>query len=297
MDDARLAELRSAYAEELRGLGQITYQPVVDAFASVPREAFMGPGPWLIYGGAALTALPGKAETPDADPAHLYRNVLVALDREKRLNNGEPLFWARLFNALRPGPGERVIHVGAGTGYYTAILAHMVGPGGRVTGIEFEPDLAERARTSFADAANVEILAGDGMALAAGAADVIVASCGLDAVPLAWVKLLNEGGRLLMPLTATMPDWSGGGGGCNLMITRHGERFSAEWVGAVAIYNCMSGRTSEASERIRQALRFPTQPSDWPAWKPPAIASLRLSDKPDATAVLAGDGWWLSGVA
>jgi len=289
VSEERLAALRRAYAEELRALANLTYAPVVEAFAAVPREAFLGPGPWKTYGANLVAGV-----TPDADAAHIYRNVLVALDEAKRLNNGEPRFWAYLFNALRPASGERVIHVGAGTGYYTALLAHMVGPSGRVTGIEFERDLAERAQASFQGAANVEVLAGDGMALAAGPADVIVASCGLDAVPLAWVKLLTDGGRLLMPLTATMPDWSGGGGGCNLMLTRRGDQYAAEWVGAVAIYNCMSGRTDLASQRIRDALAFPSRVEDWPAWKPPVIASLQLFGKPDATAVLAGDGWWLS---
>jgi protein-L-isoaspartate(D-aspartate) O-methyltransferase len=176
MTDARLDALRLAYAHELRDLAQLTHQPIIDAFAAVPREHFMGPGPWKTYGGDLTEGM-----TPDADPAHIYKNILVALDAAKRLNNGEPRFWAYLFQWLRPMAGERVIHVGAGTGYYTALLAHMVGPTGSVTGVEFEPDLAARARASLADQPNVEILAGDGMALAQGEADVIVASCGLEA--------------------------------------------------------------------------------------------------------------------
>jgi protein-L-isoaspartate(D-aspartate) O-methyltransferase len=111
MTDDRLAGLRLAYAEELRGLAQVTHAPVIEAFAAVPRERFLGPGPWRVP-----SATGGDALTPDDDPAHIYKNVLVSLDRDKRLNNGEPGYWAYAFEAIRPAPGERAINVGAGIG-------------------------------------------------------------------------------------------------------------------------------------------------------------------------------------
>ena len=174
--DERLTRLRRAYAEEIAGLARLTYAPAIEALAAVPRERFLGPGPWR-------TGMASDAMTPDADPAHVYKNVLVSLVPEKRLNNGEPSYWAFAFDAIRPVAGERAIHVGAGTGYYTALLAEMVGPRGSVTAIEYEPDLAEKARANLAPWLNVEVLAGDGMALARGAADVVMASCGVDQVP------------------------------------------------------------------------------------------------------------------
>ena len=211
MDD--VAALRRAYADDLAAAAPITYAPLKEAFAAVPRERFLGPPPWTIFGpGAQSTA-------PATDIAEIYRNVLVSLDASKRLNNGEPRFWAYLFERVRPAAGERAIHVGAGTGYYSALIAEMVGRAGRVTAIEYEPDLAAKAGAILAPWPNVELLAGDGNALATGAADVIVASCGLDQVPAAWVRLLNDGGRLLVPLTATMDDWAGGGWGANLLVT------------------------------------------------------------------------------
>ena len=291
MDEARLTALRRAYADELTELAQVTHAPLTAAFAAVPRERFLGPGPWKIFNGD-----PKGEFTLDADPAHIYRNVLVSLEAEKRLNNGEPRFWAGLFERLKPAAGERAIHVGAGTGYYTALLAEMVGPRGAVTGIEYEPDLAEKARANLAPWPNVELLSGDGMALAEGPADVIVASCGVDQVPLNWVRLLNDGGRLLVPLTATMPDWSGGGQGANLLVTRQGERYAATFVGGVAIYHCMSGRTEAAGERLKAA--FARLRADAEAKRPPArVASLRLEGEPDETCWVEGDGWWLSTAA
>ena len=55
-----------------------------------------------------------------------------------------------------------MVHIRTGTGYYTAILAQFVGPSGRVTGIEYEPELAVRARTNLATYPNVDIVEGDG---------------------------------------------------------------------------------------------------------------------------------------
>jgi protein-L-isoaspartate(D-aspartate) O-methyltransferase len=287
MAEDRLTGLRRAYAEEIATLARVTQAPVKEAFAAVPRERFLGPGPWRV-------GLGSDAVTPDDDPAHIYKNTLVSLDAEKRLNNGEPSYWAFAFAAIKPSPGERAIHVGAGTGYYTALLAEMVGPQGSVTAIEYEPQLAEKAKANLADRPNVEVLAGDGMTLARGEAGIVMASCGVDQVPVGWARLLHDGGRLFVPLTATLPQWSGGGGGANLMVTRRGDGYEARWAGGVAIYNCMSGRTEAAGERLRAAYGFPTDAADFPKWRPPAIASLRLTGQPDDTCWLSGDGWWLS---
>jgi len=288
MRGERLRNLRQAYADELTQLAPIGYAPLQKAFATVPRERFLGPGPWIAF----AAGQPG-APTPDDDPAHVYRNVLVSLDAAKKLNNGEPRFWAVLFERLRPAPGERAIHVGAGTGYYTALIAEMVGPQGRVTGIEFEPDLAAKAKENLAPWPNVDLLAGDAMVLADGAADVIVASCGLDQVPLRWVRMLNDGGRMLIPLTTTLDDWPGGGSGVNLLVTRQGERFAAAFVGTVGIYHCMSGRTEAAGAAVKAA--FGALRADIAAGRPlRRVASLRLAGAPDDSCWLAGEGWWLS---
>src|ERR1051326_3388550 len=59
---------------------------------------------------------------PSADPRYLYQNNLIALDAEKGINNGEPFLHARWIGALVLNAGETVTHIGAGTGYYSAIL-------------------------------------------------------------------------------------------------------------------------------------------------------------------------------
>src|SRR6185295_14626193 len=118
---------------------------LAQAFATIPREDFVGPGPWLV-----IRWPRNYVPTPDADPVYLYTDDLVALVPERRLNNGQPSLHAHLIHQAQPAAGEHAVHVGTGTGYYTAILAHLVGSSGRVTGIEYDEGLAARARASLA---------------------------------------------------------------------------------------------------------------------------------------------------
>jgi protein-L-isoaspartate(D-aspartate) O-methyltransferase len=279
-----IAAVRRRYAEHVMALAASEWPALERAFSVVPRERFVGPGPWTVIGGGLQ-----RETTPDADPRHLYRNVLVVLDDAKGLNNGQPQFWATLFDRLRPAPGERAIHVGAGGGYYTAILAELVEWNGWVTGIEYEPELASAAARALADRPNVEVLQGDAHSLVAGPADIIVASCGFDAVPVAWVRALNDGGRLMLPLTAGSP-LPGIGAGAVLLVTRRGEVFDAAFVSGTMIYHDKGGRSDEAGERLQAAY------GAGPTWTAPLpqVASLRLDTEPDETCWLAGDGWWLS---
>jgi protein-L-isoaspartate(D-aspartate) O-methyltransferase len=69
--------------------------------------------------------------------------------------------------------GEHVVHVGAGTGYYTAIMAHLAGTTGRVTAIEYEARLAAWARDNLSSIGNVTVVEGDGAAVDFEPADVI----------------------------------------------------------------------------------------------------------------------------
>ena len=76
-----------------------------------------GPPPWRI-GSGGLFGL-----TSSDDPARLYEDVLVAIDAERGINNGQPSLHAQSIDALGLKEGETVVQIGAGAGYYTAILA------------------------------------------------------------------------------------------------------------------------------------------------------------------------------
>ena len=171
-----IEDVRREFAVAVASTAGVSDRRLIDAFAAVPRERFLFAGPWRL----PRLDVDDFDETPNNDPRHVYADRLVSLDPSKGLNNGVPSFWAGLFGHLRPQPGERAIHAGAGTGYYTAIMAHLVGPTGAVLAIEYEPRLAAHARQALADHRNIKVLQGDALALARGAADIIVASAGLD---------------------------------------------------------------------------------------------------------------------
>jgi len=277
-----IEEARRRYAEELRFTARLASRAVIDAFATVPRERFFGPGPWRVLSPMAL----GEYwTTEDADPRHLYHDVLIAIDEERRLNNGQPSLWARMYDSLDLRDGAHVVHVGAGTGYYSAILAEIVGDAGRVTAIEIDPALASRASESLAAWSQATVTATDGFTFRPDQpADAIVVNAGVTHLSLVWLDALAaEGGRLLVPLTNT--EWWG----CFLMITRLGcdpDRYRAKFASRGGVIPCVGGRDPAAEERLKTALAR----GDFTG-----IRSLRRApEEPDNTCWLAGDGWWLS---
>src|SRR5262249_54161634 len=76
--------------------------------------------------------------------------------------NGQPSLWAYLFDHLDLVPGKQVLHLGCGTGYYTAIIAELVGSAGRVTAVEIDATLSRKGQAAFADWPQVRVIHGDG---------------------------------------------------------------------------------------------------------------------------------------
>jgi protein-L-isoaspartate(D-aspartate) O-methyltransferase len=259
-----LETLRQLYAEELRAVSNLQSAALVGVFAKVPREHFLGPGPWQIVAPAA----PGRFSyrtTEDANPRHLYHNVLVAIDAKRRLNNGQPSFLAFMIEALALQQGDRVVHIGCGLGYYTAILAEVVGPAGHVTAIDIDPELAARAHGNLGYLPHVEVVEGDGGAHDPGPSDAIFVNAGATHPRSIWLDSLRLGGRLLVPLTVAV-DTSGHGGGGVLKLMRHPRGFAARFISQVGIFPCIGARDPELNEQLKQAFRRP-------AWK--AVQSLR----------------------
>jgi protein-L-isoaspartate(D-aspartate) O-methyltransferase len=193
--ETELAIVRRAYAKQILSLVDVRDARIEAAFAQVPREHYLGPGPW-----EGFRFLGKYLKTPDDDPVYVYTDRLFGLICAKGVNNGQPSLHAALMANANISVGEHVLHVGAGTGYYSAILAHIVGPAGRVTAVEFDPDLASRAATNLADLPNVTVIAGDACAVSFDPADVIYVNAGFSRVPLSWLDGLRDGGRLILPM-------------------------------------------------------------------------------------------------
>jgi protein-L-isoaspartate(D-aspartate) O-methyltransferase len=122
-------ETRRRYAEEVRTAANVTSEALVEALTTVPREDFVGQSPWRILSKPA----PGQMKPQIADvteASELYRDVAVFLDAQKSLTNGNSGTLASWIDALNLVKGCSVFHLGCGTGYYTAIMAEVVGPKG-----------------------------------------------------------------------------------------------------------------------------------------------------------------------
>src|SRR3954453_2102237 len=109
--DAELEIIRRAYAKQIMAVFGVVDRRIEAAFASVKREDFLGPGPWLI-----LRWDRGYEKAPSADPVYLYDDVVVAIVPERNLNNGQPSFLAALIAGGAPRPGGHAVHIGIGGG-------------------------------------------------------------------------------------------------------------------------------------------------------------------------------------
>lgn len=226
-----LAAVRRAFAKHVTFMANVVSPALETAFAEVRREDYVGPGPWPIF------VWTGYRTTPDANPARLYADVLVGLIPERGLNNGQPSGHAIWMAAADVRPGEHVVHVGAGVGYYSAILAHMAGDAGRMTAIEFVPELAQRAKRNLAHLPNVTVVEGDGTSVKLDPADVIYVNAGATRPMDVWLDALKEGGRLIVPLTtnAGFSTAQSRMQGAYFRITRRGAEFHARFVSPTAI--------------------------------------------------------------
>lgn len=265
-----LTKRRAAYAREVLARHGTTDTAVEAAFARVPREAFLGPPPWWRAGGD------GTPWTNTSDPLALYKDDLVALDRAKGINNGQPSLHALCVAALGLTKRDHVLHVGAGTGYYTAIIAELAGS---VDAYEVEPELAAKAAANLAPWPNVTVHAESATGRTLPAADAIYVSAGATHPDLFWLDALRDGGRLLFPLTGD-EGWGG-----MLLVRRVGSAFAARFVSPCGFIACAGLRDPATARRLTQAFREGGED---------AVRSLTRQTPSGATVWFAGDGWYLS---
>ncbi|MGH8784159.1 MAG: protein-L-isoaspartate O-methyltransferase family protein [Cupriavidus necator] len=270
----QLQQVRDRYARQIVASAGSSDPHLIHAFALVERERFVGDPPWHVLGHASF--LTDKTN----DPRLLYEDVLISLAPERGINNGQPSLHALCMAAAGVAAGQCVVHVGAGTGYYTAVLAELVGPTGVVHAYEIEEDLAARAADNLRDWPQVQLHCASATERPLPSADIVYVSAGATHPLDSWLDALAPGGRLIFPMT------TGSGTGAMLLITRKaGTAYAAEFLTRVSFVGCVGARDARTSSAL--AVAFMSRPIE-------AVRSLRRNSEPDASAWCAGAGWWLS---
>jgi len=282
----RLESFRGSYARlitAIAGLPAESAAKMIEAYTAIPRERFIGPAPWKI-----VTST-GYVPVPTDDPAFLHQDFAVALLPDKHINNGQPSLHARCLAALQILAGEKIVHVGAGTGYYSAILANLTGPGGSVIAFELEKPLADKAAANLLDFSNVTVRNCSAAEGPLPECDVVYVNAGATAPLAAWLDALRPGGRLLFPLTAS------NGYGAMLLVKRTVENsFEAKFVCQAAFIHCSGARDAATEAKLLEAFKAGsiTNPQrKGGLWE---VKSLRRETEPDNTCCFAGNRWWLS---
>ena len=183
---AAFADLRAQLVREITERGALRSGRVAAAFLGVPRHVFL----------------------PDVAPDEVYsdRSIPVKLEDGVPISSSsQPAMMAEMLEQLDIRAGERVLEIGAGSGYNAALLAVLAGPSGSVTTVELDADLAAAARDHLdrAGFSRVRVVCADGTAgdPAGAPFDAMIASIGVGDVPAAWHAQLRRGGRLVMPLS------------------------------------------------------------------------------------------------
>jgi protein-L-isoaspartate(D-aspartate) O-methyltransferase len=175
-------EEREALLAELESGGYLTDPRLEEAMLAVPRHLFV----------------------PKELRAAAYE------DRPLPIGFGQtvsaPHMVAMMSNALQLQGGENVLEIGTGVGYHAAIVKGLVGDEGRVTSIEYLPELVQLAKRNLKSAKiKVDVHEGDGAEGWAKQApyDAVYVTCAIPDVPEALVDQLKEGGHFVAPIGVT----------------------------------------------------------------------------------------------
>jgi protein-L-isoaspartate(D-aspartate) O-methyltransferase len=183
------AVLRQRLVAHLRRAGTLTDPAVERALLTVPRELFVAPlgarhGLWAVYHDRAIVTKRDALGRPSS-------------------SSSQPRIMTAMLEQLQVRPGQRVLEVGAGSGYNAALLATLVGPGGLVVSVELDDQVARSAQATLARGGYpVQVATADGRHgwPAQAPFDRIIVTASTDDVPRAWFDQLVVGGRLVLPL-------------------------------------------------------------------------------------------------
>ncbi|KOV31763.1 methyltransferase [Streptomyces sp. XY431] len=222
--------------DQLTADGALTDPVWSKAAAAVPRETFVG-SYFVPIDGTTPTSYrtirhgdPGWLEGVYAD-----QTLITQLDgRTRPEDTGEnpvtgapsssstlPSLVLGMWQQLGTAAGHQVLEIGTGTGYSTALGAHCLGDG-NITSIEYDPQVAERAASALQAAGYApRLITGDGLGgdPNGGTFDRLIATCAVRHLPMAWLRQVRPGGRILV----TLSGWSYANALALLNVTGPGE--------------------------------------------------------------------------
>jgi methyltransferase of ATP-grasp peptide maturase system len=246
------AQLHQQLIERVTANGSLQTEPWKRAAAAVPRHEFLRGGFFRRAVGTDFTAWESvrKGDAGWLEGCYTDESLVTQIagtiapedirgriTREPTSSSTLPSLVLRMLEDLQVQDGHKVLEIGTGTGYSTAVLCARLGAG-NVTSIEYDEEVAARARTALGHLRTYPTLVtGDGL-LGHGAGapyDRVVATCGVRTAPSAWIVQTRPGGLIL----ATICGWLGSselarltvhedgtasgpllGGGVNFMLAR-----------------------------------------------------------------------------
>jgi protein-L-isoaspartate(D-aspartate) O-methyltransferase len=222
----------------------------------------------------ALLTVPRHLFLPDRTLREAYADVAVPThwDGETAISSAsQPAIVSLMLEQLRLEPGQRVLEIGAGTGYNAALLAELVGPAGAVVSVELGAQIAGEAHAHLAAAGyeRVRVVVADGGAGWPDAApyDRVIVTAGAEDIAPAWFEQLTENGLLVLPL------WLNGAeasvalrkrGGmlhseslvpCGFMRLRGAESGATQWALLPDGRRLMAQRAAELTQPVAALLR------------------------------------------
>jgi protein-L-isoaspartate(D-aspartate) O-methyltransferase len=178
-----------ALVDELKSMGCIQTPPVEATFQAVSRHQFL----------------------PDTRVEEVYSNKVILTKQDQNgqwiSSSSQPAIMAIMLEQLGLEPGQKVLEIGAGTGYNAALMAHIVGETGQVVTVDIDEDVVEAAQAHLRGAGfdQVQVVCADGGYGYQDAApfDRIILTVGASEIAPAWWEQLKAGGRLVLPLLLT----------------------------------------------------------------------------------------------
>jgi protein-L-isoaspartate(D-aspartate) O-methyltransferase len=170
---------------------------------------------------AAMRKVPRERFVDDNMRERAYEDAPLPIGHGQTIS--QPYMVARMCELAQLRGGERVLEVGAGSGYQTAVLAELAG---QVFAVEVRPELTRLAqrRLDLIGCRNVEIGTFDGTYGWSERApfDAVLVAAGAPEIPPLLVDQLDDGGRLVIPVGPRQ-------GQRLAIVTRRGAEFTTEW--------------------------------------------------------------------